>query len=112
MPSNYPDRLSHLSDRLDMSGEQVAERVNIDRSTLHRHERGEVLEPGMPVVVELARLYGVSVDYLVGESNADGLTTHDAGMQEIIGIYRRATFAQRRGMLAAVRELRAERDDG
>tara|TARA_Y100000034_G_C6628063_1_gene274040 strand:+ start:193 stop:531 length:339 start_codon:yes stop_codon:yes gene_type:complete len=111
VPSNYPTRASALRQALGLTSEEVAEQVSVDRSTLFRHENGEVADPGMSIVVELARLYGVSVDFLVGETDTFRREDHDQMFKEVAGIYGRATQGGRLRILWAVRELRLEDED-
>jgi transcriptional regulator with XRE-family HTH domain len=61
MPNNM--RLERVARFLTL--DQVAKDVGIHPNTLARWERGEV-EPTASNVVELARYYHVSVEYLLG----------------------------------------------
>lgn len=50
-----------------LTQEEASQRLDIRYSTYRRYEQG-VTEPTVSVAVRMARLYGVSLDYLAGLS--------------------------------------------
>ena len=46
---------------------EVAQRLHIDSSTISSYELGKIF-PSAPVLVELANLYDVSIDYILGRT--------------------------------------------
>lgn len=57
--------LKTLRERHDYNQDYVAEKVNIKRSTYANYER-ESREPSIDMLIKLADLYEISVDYLLG----------------------------------------------
>lgn len=64
--NNFPlsTRLVHLRKIHGYTQWDVAEMINISRSTLSKYEKG-VLEPNLENLIKLADLYKVSCDYLL-----------------------------------------------
>ncbi len=60
-------RLRQLRAEKRMSRRDVAQHLNVVERTYQRYEENE-REPIASVLVQLAELYNVSVDYLVGRS--------------------------------------------
>ena len=58
-------RLRRLRKECGFSGAEVAKRIRMSESHVMHVERGEN-EPGLFMTAELAKLYGVSIDYLAG----------------------------------------------
>lgn len=59
------NRLIKLRKENGYSQEQLADALNISRQAISKWERGEA-SPDTDNLIELAKLYGVSVDYLLG----------------------------------------------
>lgn len=57
--------LKTLRERHDYNQDYVAEKVNVKRSTYANYER-ESREPSIDMLIKLADLYEISVDYLLG----------------------------------------------
>lgn len=58
-------RIRDLREDNDLTQEKVAKHLMCDQSLYSKYERGEREIP-LKLVIELANLYNVSVDYLVG----------------------------------------------
>lgn len=61
-------RIRDLREDADLTQRQVAEYLMCDQSLYSKYERGERAIP-LEAVVKLARLYHISVDYLLGLTN-------------------------------------------
>ena len=61
-------RIRLLREEHDWTQQQVANRLHIDRRTYDAYEAG-VTDVPVEILIALARLYNVSTDYLLGESN-------------------------------------------
>ena len=61
-------RLRELRDEKKLSRKAVAKNLKVVERTYQRYEEDEC-EPTAPVLVQLADLYEVSVDYLLGRTN-------------------------------------------
>lgn len=62
------ERLRELRAEKKLSRKAVAEHLNVVERTYQRYEDSE-REPIASVLVQLAELYGVTIDYLVGRSD-------------------------------------------
>lgn len=63
----YP-RIRHLREDRDLTQTQIARQLGMSQTGYSKYETGENDIP-TAVLIRLARLYGVSIDYLLGESN-------------------------------------------
>ena len=61
-------RIKDLRVDHDMTQQQVADRLCCQREVYRRYESG-VREIPVSYVIELAKLYNVSIDYMLGETN-------------------------------------------
>ena len=62
---NWNKRIKDLREDHDMNKKELADKLDISERTLTRYESGEC-EPGVSVLIKLALLFDVSVDYIVG----------------------------------------------
>ena len=62
---NMYRRIRDLREDKDLSQQQVAKLLNLSQSTYSRYENG-VLDVPSQVLIALAKLHGVTVDYLLG----------------------------------------------
>ena len=61
-------RIRHLREDSDLTQEQVAKFLCCHREVYRRYETG-LREIPVSYVIELAKMYNVSVDYMLGQSN-------------------------------------------
>ena len=61
----FPARLRYLRDRAQMSRKVLGERCGLSKNIIGQYERGEKV-PSLSTLVELADIFGVSIDYLLG----------------------------------------------
>lgn len=61
----FSNRLKELRQSSGMSQQQVAERLQIKQQSYARYENGTG-EPNLQTVTEIARIFDVSCDYLLG----------------------------------------------
>ena len=64
----YFKRLYELRIDHDLTQQQVADKLCCQREVYRRYENG-IREIPVSYVIQLARFYEVSVDYMLGESN-------------------------------------------
>lgn len=62
------DRLRELRKERNVTQQELADDLLITTRTLARYESGE-REPRLPMVLDLAAYFKVSIDYLVGRSD-------------------------------------------
>ena len=58
-------RLRDLREDTDTKQQELAEYLHIKQNTNSQYENGQ-RQPPIPVLIKLAKFYGVSVDYLLG----------------------------------------------
>ena len=73
------DRIKFLRESNDMTQSELARQLGITRSSVNAWEQG-ISVPSTQYVVELARLFNVSVDYLLGVDASANLNI--AGLNE------------------------------
>lgn len=66
---NFASRLKELRLEKNLTQAELAEQVGINYSTLSDYERGDKKDPYVSTLKTLANFFGVSIDYLIGESN-------------------------------------------
>ena len=86
---------------------EVSEALNIPLGTLRRWEQG-VNEPDIESLIDLANLYGTSVDALLGSRFAVEYETPekmDADERELLDAYRRLDETKRAALLALAKAM-------
>lgn len=66
----YTDALRQSRKQAGMTLEQVAEHLNISKMAVSKWERGDGTAPNISRLIQLADLYKVSVDELIGRKQA------------------------------------------
>jgi len=66
---NFASRLKELRTEKGLTQTELGELIGINYSTLSDYERGNKTDPYMSTLRTLADFFGVSMDYLIGESN-------------------------------------------
>lgn len=61
-------RIRELREDNDLTQLQIAKYLHCDQSLYSKYERGEREIP-LALIIKLARLYGTSIDYMVGLSD-------------------------------------------
>jgi transcriptional regulator with XRE-family HTH domain len=64
----FPDRLKKLRDEFDISQEQLAEKLNVSRQAVTKWEAGTTM-PDIINLVEISKLFLVSLDHLLKDTN-------------------------------------------
>ncbi|MDD5017346.1 MAG: helix-turn-helix transcriptional regulator [Eubacteriales bacterium] len=62
------ERIRNLREDKDMTQQQIADQLNINRRTYSGYETGVRTMPP-EILIKLARIHGVSVDYLLGQDD-------------------------------------------
>jgi len=66
----YGDRFKNLRESRKLSQQQLADALNINRSTYARYELGQT-QPDFETLEKMASFYDVSVDYLLGRKSSE-----------------------------------------
>ena len=64
----FAERIKNLREEKGMTQQQLGEAVGYDQSRVAKWENGS-LEPNVDTLIELAKIFDVSVGYLVGSEN-------------------------------------------
>lgn len=82
-------RLERLLEERELTQRKVAEDLHIARSTMNGYVKGK-RQPDYETLIQIARYFDVSVDYLLGvtniRKNAEGSLSMKEG--DLVGIYR------------------------
>jgi len=62
------NRIKDLREDKDMSQKELAQKLNIARTTLSGYER-QIAEPPFEILIKLAKIFNVSVDYIICRTN-------------------------------------------
>ncbi len=65
---DFSIRLKQLRNEKQLTQEQLGKMLSFDKSTISRYESGKY-EPSQDVLKLLSEFFGVTVDYLIGNSN-------------------------------------------
>lgn len=82
-------RLLELRTERDLSQRQMAKELNISQGTYNNWENGNT-QPSIEQLIALARFFGVSVDYLIGNSDDFGVINYDTVFSDrktLLGLY-------------------------
>lgn len=64
--TSFAYRLSNLRKDHDLSQKQLADQLHVTHSQISRIESGETKNPNISIVIDAARFFHVSTDYLLG----------------------------------------------
>jgi transcriptional regulator with XRE-family HTH domain len=62
------DRLRELREDIGLRQDELAIKLNISRSTYANYETSRA-EPSISILLDIANIYGVSVDFIVGNTD-------------------------------------------
>lgn len=80
------ERIKELREKNDFTQATLAKKLNITRSAVNAWEMG-ISVPSTTFIVELARLFHVSTDYLLGLKNHATLDISSLNEKEILILY-------------------------
>ena len=69
-------KIRALREDNDLTQKEVYTRLNIPKNTYIRYETGEVIPP-FNIMIKIADLYGVSLDYLAGRSESPNMAHNE-----------------------------------
>lgn len=61
----YYPRLRDLREDMDLTQEQLVQKLHMHKTTYTNYEQGK-REPPFELIIKLAKLYQVSIDYIAG----------------------------------------------
>lgn len=102
----FSTRLRRLRNEAHLTQQQVADRLNIHRTTYTKYERGSV-NPDQQGLVQLATLFKVSVDYLLGNEDTAANVTEKKGddiqltlqEQHLVQMFRQLSYQEQQQLV-------------
>lgn len=77
-------KLKEFRKRLNLSQQQIADKLKINQKTYSNYENG-IAEPSIANLIKLSKLFGVSVDTLIGnDAEIIDLTTLDENRKYVV----------------------------
>ena len=64
----YYPRLRDLREDMDLTQEELVKKLDMHKTTYTNYEQGK-REPPFELIIKLAKLYDVSIDYIAGLTN-------------------------------------------
>lgn len=68
MIMQYYPRLRDLREDMDLTQDELVKILNMHKTTYTNYEQGK-REPPFELIIQLAKLYNVSIDYIAGLTN-------------------------------------------
>lgn len=89
----FGERIRLLRDKKGYTQKYIASKIGVKNNTLHGYENG-LREPPFEILVQLAEIYEVTVDYLLGRSSDPRLTKEqeeqvDKRTKELMDLFNR-----------------------
>ena len=85
--TSFAYRLSNLRKDHDLSQKQLADQLHVTHSQISRIESGETKNPNISIVIDAARFFHVSTDYLLGLSATSTFDISSLNEEEINIVY-------------------------
>jgi transcriptional regulator with XRE-family HTH domain len=63
---NIGDKIIQLRKQLNLSQNELAEKINVSRTIIGNYERNTNL-PSIEILLKMAKTFNVTIDYLIGE---------------------------------------------
>ena len=79
----YQIRLRQLREDHDKTQTEIAEYLGINQTVYSRYETGK-RQPSIDIIIQLADLFGVTVDYLLGRQEVEDSTLSEYEIQLLI----------------------------
>lgn len=100
----FSTRVKELREKSGLSMDQLAKQLGVTKSRVNMWENNGTV-PRMNVLVELAKFFNVTTDYLLGNDDASNLSLNNARLstlQRNLGKLSEADLEKAEGMLKAV----------
>ena len=100
----FSTRVKELREKAGLSMDQLAKQLGVTKSRINMWENNGTV-PRMGVLVELAKFFSVTTDYLLGNDDAKNLSMDNArlsSLQRNLGKLSAADLEKAEGMLKAV----------
>ena len=110
MPTINIDHLKKCREKLGISKQEAARRINVSQPAYLRYESGQ-RNPSVQVINEIAIAFGTSVDYLIGLTDIDSPETlvvsksKEPDLFEMISSYKKLDDSHKKRLLAYASRL-------
>ena len=85
--TSFAYRLSNLRKDHDLSQKQLADQLHVTHSQISRIESGETKNPNISIVIDAARFFHVSTDFLLGLEQNNTIDISTLSEREAILVY-------------------------
>lgn len=104
-------RLYELRTEKNLSQRDIAKQFNISQSTYHNWENDKT-QPTTEQLIQIAQFFGVSVDYLIGNSDDCGIINYDDSYLrvdevELLGHYNALPDNARKNILDFIKNIKS-----
>ena len=100
----FSTRIKELREKNGLSMEQLANQLNVTKSRVNMWENNGTV-PRMNILIDLAKRFNVTTDYLLGNDNTANISIENAklsSLQRNLGKLNEADLEKAEGMLKAV----------
>lgn len=103
------NRIRNLREDHDFNQFEIADKLGVSQSQYQRYESGKRQIP-IDILIQLAQIYNVSVDYLLGLSNSKKLSTIDVNTdtKKVLFYFNRLNTENRKYILEKMAKLYQE----
>lgn len=106
-------KLKELRQEKGLTQKELATMVKLNQTAIGKYERGE-LEPNLDMLKQLADIFDVSVDYLLGREDDFGVVKRespaDKDSEELLSLYRELTPSAQEAIKETIRQLVARQN--
>ena len=75
---NFDEKLQMLRKKQNITQEELAEKLNVSRQAVSKWEAGQTM-PEVDKIIELARMYDISLDYILTDNEKDDIEKKKIG---------------------------------
>lgn len=84
--ATFPERLKHLRKLRNLTQEELAKKVSVNKQTISRYELGK-RRPDFDTLEKLCDIFNVSSDYMLGNVDTTMRIVDDADLNKLEGTY-------------------------
>ena len=105
-------RIAELRTELKLSQTELAKKIGVSQQTISKYEQG-IREPDIATLIRLAKIFNVSVDYLLETPFIDNSSSYilNDEEQELISYYKQLNKTDRRWIMGQIIDLIKKADE-
>ena len=105
-------KLYELREGKKLSQRTMAEKLSISQSTYHNWENS-ITQPSIEQLIDIAKFFGVSVDYLIGNSDYEGIIHYNNSFltqdeTELIRVYSTLSDNGKKSILEFIKSIKLD----